>query len=47
MPIKIFSMNWWISTLVTAFVLMMFIYMIKVANKKVKLPVVGDIIESV
>lgn len=44
---NVFSLNWWISTLVSTLVTMAFIYIIKKFTAKVNIPVVSDIAQSV
>ena len=43
----IFSLNWWVSTLVSTLVTMCFIYLIKKIAEKVNIPVVSNIVETV
>lgn len=44
---NVFSLNWWVSTLVSTIVTMCFIYVIKKFTAKVQIPVVSDIAASV
>lgn len=44
---KIFSLNWVLSTLMSTIITMVFIYLIKRATSAVKIPVVSDIAQSV
>lgn len=39
--------SWWISMIVSTFVTMIFIYLIKKASQKINVPIVSDIVESV
>lgn len=43
---SIFSLNWWLSTIFSVFITMCFFYLLKWANTKVRVPVIGDIIEN-
>lgn len=44
---KIFSLEWIIGMFVNAFITIFFIYLIKLINKKINVPVVSDVIENV
>lgn len=44
---NIFSINWWVSTLMSTIVTMCFIYLIKRATSTVNIPVVSDIAAAV
>lgn len=44
---NVFSINWWVSTLVSTLVTMVFIYLIKKVTASVNIPVVSDIAASV
>ena len=44
---NVFSINWWISTLASTLVTMVFIYMIKKATSKVEIPLVSQIAQEV
>lgn len=44
---NVFSINWWISTLVSTLVTMVFIYIIKKVVGKVDIPVVSEVVASV
>lgn len=44
---NVFSLNWWLSTLVSTLVTMVFIYLIKKFAAKVSIPVVSDIVAEV
>lgn len=44
---NVFSVNWWVSTLVSTLVTMVFIYLIKRATSAVNIPVLSDIAQEV
>lgn len=44
MGVNLFSPNWWISTLVSSFVTLLFIVMIKKFFANVDVPVVSDLV---
>lgn len=44
---NVFSLNWWVSTLVSTLVTMVFIYLIKKLTASVNIPVVSDIAAAV
>lgn len=44
---NVFSLNWWVSTLVSTLVTMVFIYLIKKLTSTVNIPVVSDIAAAV
>lgn len=44
---KIFSLSFWASAMVSTMITMVCIYLIKKANSKVSIPVVSDIVEGV
>lgn len=44
---NIFSLNWWISTLISTLVTMCFIYIIKKATSAVNIPVVSAVAQEV
>lgn len=44
---NVFSINWWVSTLVSTLVTMVFIYLIKKLTASVNIPVVSDIAAAV
>ncbi len=44
---NVFSINWWVSTLVSTLVTMCFIYAIKKFTAKVNIPVVSDMAANV
>lgn len=44
---NVFSLNWWLSTLASTVVTMLFIYMIKKFTASVQIPVVSDIAAAV
>lgn len=44
---NVFSVNWWASTLVSTFITMIFIYIIKKATAAVEIPVVSTIAAEV
>lgn len=43
----LFKPSWWIQMLVSTFVTMMFIYLIKKITKAVNIPVVSNVVEEV
>ena len=44
---NVFSVNWWVSTLVSTLVTMVFIYLIKRATSAVNIPVLSGIAQEV
>lgn len=44
---NVFSLNWWVSTLASTVVTMLFIYIIKKFTSRVQIPVVSDIAAQV
>lgn len=44
---NVFSLNWWVSTLASTVVTMLFIYIIKKFTSSVQIPVVSDIAAQV
>lgn len=44
---NIFSVNWWVSTLVSTLVTMAFIYLIKKATAAVNIPYVSEMAQAV
>ena len=44
---KILSLNFWVSALLSTMITMVCIYLIKKVNSKVNLPVVSEIVEGV
>lgn len=44
---RIFSLNWWLSTFASTLVTMLFIYLIKKLAEKVNIPVVSNIVAEV
>lgn len=44
---NVFSLNWWVSTLMATLVTMVFIYLIKRATAAVNIPVVSEIAQQV
>ena len=44
---NLFSVNWWISMLISTLVTMFFIWIIKKVSGKVNIPVVSSIVEEV
>lgn len=44
---NVFSVNWWVSTLASTMVTMLFIFIIKKAAASVKIPVVSDVVAAV
>ena len=44
---RIFTVNFWINLFITTFFTMVMMWLIKKANNKVNVPVVGDIINEV
>ena len=43
---KIFSLSFWASALVSAFITMVCFWLLKKANEKVKIPLVSEVIET-
>lgn len=46
MHIRLTSVDWWIQMFLSTFLTLVFIYILKQANKKVNIPVVSDIINE-
>ena len=44
---NLFSVNWWISMLISTMVTMFFIWLIKKAAGKVNIPVVSNVVQEV
>lgn len=44
---KLFSLDFWVSALLSTMITMVCIYLIKKANEKIQIPVVSEIVEGV
>lgn len=44
---RIFTVNFWVQLFITTFFTMLMMWMIKKANEKISVPVVGDMISEV